>query len=323
MSGPNSILIHELRHRLQTLEVDLREAAQAQVITEHDFHVRIKRVERSVIQAQKLLSVTSAQTLPTEIPSQVDLPVMSDASRLEQKIVSRFVKDTKAYTRELAAKVRRTTDLANDASEGTSGWFKAMFRLSWLKSQIRRADQDLESVRRARVVIEDFISKSEISGNDPNPRKNQRDLLAAFQEFEAATGRVTSMRARLRGEIAKNNELRQWLEQYAIIRRQNAEGQLPPEPEKFNEAFKAAAERLTSAAKLAKERLVIARQLAAALGDSVEAKKQESNIVATSNILETVNGPQPLAATTAKLGGRKTKKNRPMSGPSDTKGVSL
>jgi hypothetical protein len=167
MSGPNSILIHELRHRLQTLEVDLREAAQAQVITEHDFHVRIKRVERSVLQAQKLLSVTSAQTLPTEIPSQVDLPVMSDASRLEQKIVSRFVKDTKAYTRELAAKVRRTTDLANDASEGTSGWFKAMFRLSWLKSQIRRADQDLESVRRARVVIEDFISKSEISGNDP------------------------------------------------------------------------------------------------------------------------------------------------------------
>jgi hypothetical protein len=265
MSGPTATSIHELRHRLQTLATDLREASQCGVITEHDFQARMRRIGRSDEYARKLLSVLSAQTLSSDLPTQVDLPVMSDASRVEQKIVSRFVKDTKVYTKDLAAKVRLAVDWSYESADGSTGWFVAMLRLSRIKTYLRKVDQDLESVRRARTVIEDFISKSEISGNEPNPSKKQRDLLAAFQEFEAATGRVTSLRARLSGEIARNQEMKHWLEQYAHIRRQKSDAQLPPETDQFHEIFQSASAALTGGAKLAKDRLVIARQLVGAL----------------------------------------------------------
>jgi hypothetical protein len=279
MSGLNAVMIHELRHRLQTLETDLREVAQSGLLTEHDFEMRLARLARSELQAKKLLQVASAKTLVAEIPSQVDLPVMSDASKVEQKIISRFVRDTKAYTKELAAKVGRIKTWSLEAAHGVPGWLSSMFRLSWIKSQIRRADLDLDAVRRARTVIEDFISKSEISGQSPHPRKNQRDLLVAFQEFESATGRVTSLRARLQGELAKNNEMRQWLQHYADQRREKTDGQLPPEPERLNEAFGPVAEYLTQGAKLAKDRLVTARQLIGALEDKVAVQQTPVSII--------------------------------------------
>jgi hypothetical protein len=318
MSGLKSTLIHELRHRLQTLEADLREASQAGRITEHDFQTRMQRMVRADQHAEKLLSVTSAQTLQTEIPSQVDLPVMSDASRLEQKIVSRFVKETKAYTKELAAKVGRATDWTIDAAHGVSGWFSAMWRLSWIKSQLRRVDQDIEAVRRARSVIEDFVAKSDISGRDPNPRKSQKDLLAAFQEFEAATGRVTSMRARLRGEVARNHDMRQWLEGYAKLRRQKAEGELPPEPEVLSEAFKSVSERLTGSAKVAHERLVIARQLITALEDPSEAKPRET--IRPELRVAADHNPIP---TSAPKGGGRAKRRQAERSTAASKGVPL
>ena len=266
MSGLDGSKVQELMHRLQSLDVDLQEAARGKLITEADYAARLKRLRRAIGEARKLKEAASAQTMPTPLPSHFDLPVMSGYSRIEQKIVARFVTDTKTYTDELAGKLQRVSSWTLEAVHDVVGWFKVIWRLSWIRSEMRRIDQDIERVRKARGVVEDFISRSEIGGIEPNPKTKQKDLLAAFAEFESATGRVTAMRAKLRGEIARNEEMKQWLNNYAHARRQVNPEKSPPEPQEVNAIGSVVAEHLLGGAKVANERLVVARRLASNLG---------------------------------------------------------
>jgi hypothetical protein len=163
------------------------------------------------------------------MPSHFDLPVMSGYSRIEQKIVARFVTVTKNYTGELATKLQQVSGWSLEAVHDVMGWIKVIWRLSWIRREMRRLEQDIDRVRKARGVVEDFISRSEIGGLEPNPKTNQRDLLAAFTEFEVATGKVTAMRAKLRSEIARNEDMKNWLSMYKAARQQNNPEKTPPE----------------------------------------------------------------------------------------------
>ena len=78
MSAPNATQIHELAHRLQTLEVDLHEAARSRTITEADYRTRLERIKQAMAQGAKLKKAMSANRMPTALPSQVDLPVLGD-----------------------------------------------------------------------------------------------------------------------------------------------------------------------------------------------------------------------------------------------------
>lgn len=258
--------VQELMHRLQSLDVDLQEAARARLITEADYTTRLKRLRRAIGEARKLKEAMSAQTMPTPMPSHFDLPVMSGYSRIEQKIVAKFVTDTKTYTRELAIRLERVGAWSLEAIQDRFGWFKAIWRLSWIRKEMRRLDQDMDRVRKARSVVEEFITRSEIGGLEPNPKTHQRDLLAAFTEFEAATGKVTAMRAKLRSEMNRNEEMRLWLANYSATRRQVNPEKAPPEPADVGALGSLLSEHLIGGAKLASDRLIVARRLAYSLG---------------------------------------------------------
>jgi len=265
MPGLDASKVQELMHRLQSLDVDLQEASRAHQITEADYTSRLNRLRRALGEARKLKEAASAQTLPTTLPSHFDLPVMSGYSRIEQRIVAKFVIDTKNYTDELAKKIKQVSSWSLETVHDTVGWFKVIWRLSWIRREMRRLEQDIEKVRRARGVVEDFISRSEIGGLEPNPKTNQRDLLAAFTEFEAATGKVTALRAKLRGEMSRNDEMRRWLSNYAEARRRTNPEKVPPEPDDVSAIGGFFADHLVGGAKLAKDRLVVARRLAYSL----------------------------------------------------------
>lgn len=262
MSALDASRVQELMHRLQSLDVDLQEAARARLITEADYTIRLKRLRRATSEARKLKEAASAQTMPTPLPSHFDLPVMSGYSRVEQRIVAKFVTDTKNYTDELASKLTKVSEWSLEAVHDAISWLKVVWRLSWMRRELRRLDQDMDRVRKARLVVEDFISRSEIGGLEPNPKTNQRDLLAAFTEFEIATGKVTAMRAKLRTEMNRNEEMKIWLDKYAHSRRQNNPEKAPPEPEDVSALGNALADHFVGGAKLANDRLVIARKLA-------------------------------------------------------------
>jgi hypothetical protein len=275
MSGLDASKVQELMHRLQSLDVDLQEAARARQITEADYTSRLKRLRRATGEARKLKEAASAQTLPTTLPSHFDLPVMSGYSRIEQRIVAKFVTDTKNYTDELAEKIKRVSSWSLETVHDTVGWIKVIWRLSWIRREMRRLEQDIDKVRKARGVVEDFISRSEIGGLEPNPRTNQRDLLAAFTEFEAATGKVTALRAKLRSEMNRNDEMRRWLASYAEARRRTNPEKVPPEPDDVSAIGGFFADHLVGGAKLAKDRLVVARRLAYSLNGTPTPQSQQ------------------------------------------------
>jgi chromosome segregation ATPase len=265
MSALDASKVQELMHRLQSLDVDLQEAARARQITDADYTVRLKRLRRAINEARKLKEAASAQTMPTPLPSHFDLPVMSGYSRVEQKIVAKFVTDTKNYTDDLATKLKKVSEWSLEAVHDTLGWLKVIWRLSWMRREMRRLEQDIERVRKARGVVEDFISRSEIGGLEPNPKTNQRDLLAAFTEFEVATGKVTAMRAKLRTEMNRNEEMKNWLAKYANTRRLTNPEKVPPEPDEVSALGSILADHFVGGAKLANDRLVVARRLAYSL----------------------------------------------------------
>lgn len=268
-------------HRLQSLDVDLQEAARARLMTEADYTTRLKRLRRAIGEARKLKEAASAQTMPTPMPSHFDLPVMSGYSRIEQKIVARFVTDTKNYTDELAAKLKRVSCWSLEAVHDVMGWIKVIWRLSWIRREMRRLEQDIDRVRKARGVVEDFISRSEIGGLEPNPKTNQRDLLAAFTEFEVATGKVTAMRAKLRSEIARNQDMKNWLAMYKAARQQNNPEKTPPEASDVQALGSVLADHLVGGAKLANDRLVVARRLAYSLDGALDGQGCEDGSLDT------------------------------------------
>ncbi len=270
MSVLDASKVQELMHRLQSLDVDLQEAARARLMTEADYTTRLKRLRRAIGEARKLKEAASAQTMPTPMPSHFDLPVMSGYSRIEQKIVARFVTDTKNYPDELASKLKRVSGWSLEAVHDVMGWIKVIWRLSWIRREMRRLEQDIDRVRKARGVVEDFISKSEIGGLEPNPKTNQRDLLAAFTEFEVATGKVTAMRAKLRSEIARNQDMKNWLAMYKDARQQNNPEKTPPEASDVQALGSVLADHLVGGAKLANDRLVVARRLAYSLDGALD-----------------------------------------------------
>lgn len=274
MSALDASKVQELMHRLQSLDVDLQEAARARQITDADYTVRLKRLRRAINEARKLKEAASAQTMPTPLPSHFDLPVMSGYSRVEQKIVAKFVTDTKNYTDDLATKLKKVSEWSLEAVHDTLGWLKVIWRLSWMRREMRRLEQDIERVRKARGVVEDFISRSEIGGLEPNPKTNQRDLLAAFTEFEVATGKVTAMRAKLRTEMNRNEEMKNWLAKYANTRRQTNPEKVPPEPDEVSALGSILADHFVGGAKLANDRLVVARRLAYSLNHNPSDKSE-------------------------------------------------
>lgn len=286
MSGLDASKVQELMHRLQSLDVDLQEAARARLMTEADYTTRLKRLRRAIGEARKLREAASAQTMPTPMPSHFDLPVMSGYSRIEQKIVARFVTDTKNYTNELAAKLQRVSGWSLEAVHDVMGWIKVIWRLSWIRREMRRLEQDIDRVRKARGVVEDFISRSEIGGLEPNPKTNQRDLLAAFTEFEVATGKVTAMRAKLRSEIARNEDMKNWLAMYKVARQQNNPEKTPPEASDVQALGSVLADHLVGGAKLANDRLVVARRLAYSLDGALDGQGFGGNSLETKSVSE-------------------------------------
>jgi hypothetical protein len=286
MSGLDASKVQELMHRLQSLDVDLQEAARARLMTEADYTTRLKRLRRAIGDARKLREAASAQTMPTPMPSHFDLPVMSGYSRIEQKIVARFVTDTKNYTNELSAKLQRVSGWSLEAVHDVIGWIKVIWRLSWIRREMRRLEQDIDRVRKARGVVEDFISRSEIGGLEPNPKTNQRDLLAAFTEFEVATGKVTAMRAKLRSEIARNEDMKNWLSMYKVARQQNNPEKTPPEASDVQALGSVLADHLVGGAKLANDRLVVARRLAYSLDGSLDGNACGDDSLETKSISE-------------------------------------
>lgn len=281
MSKINPKIMNDLMHRLQSLEIDLHEAARSRELSESEYSARLERLRYALDYAGKLKSMVMAPAPSFDKSSQVDLPMMGDYSRMEQKIIMRFVSETKNHVADLSAKAREAAEWARDAATASTGWLKGLWRLSRLRRQIARTEQDLENIRRARAAVEDFISRSAIGKNGHLSSVNQKDLIAAFREFEMATARVTSLRARVRSETTRNSDMRNWLNENSRNRRLKNPEKAPPEPKDVSAVTQSVFDRLTGGAKVANERLTIARQLANALKKEDPIQASDESKVAT------------------------------------------
>ncbi len=300
--------INDLLHRLQSLDVDLQEAMRAQDISESDYSERLDRLRNALGHANKIKALMVPSKIENNPISQVDLPVMADYSRMEQRIVSKFVADMKKKVDDVTAVSKRTTDWTKQAAVQSTGWMIAIWRLSWLRRQLIKVEHELSNVRKSRDVVEDFIARAEIGKASDAKIISQRDLMSAFNEFEQATEKVTSLRARVRSETSKNESMRSWLKSLEIERRsQNPEKPAPElyEVEKVTLEF---SDQLTGAARIASDRLVVARQVLKEIKKIQHQNEFVQNAQAEGMTHNTDVGSTPSAAAVNSMGKKKTKK---------------
>lgn len=283
MSDNKPHQLNDLMHRLRSLEVDLHEAARSRELSQASYSTRLERLRYAIQYAAKIKAMIAAPEQRIHKVSQVDLPVLTDCSRMEQKVIAKFVAGTRDHVADIARKTDQAADWSRDAANLETGWFKGVRRLSWLRMQISRTEQNIEMIRRARAAVEDFVSRSELAKPGENS-VNQRDLVSAFREFEMATDRVTALRARVRSETTRNNDMRNWLVQNSAIRRQQNPEKAPPEPKDVSAMTASVFNRLTGGAKVANDRLVVARQLFKALKRSEPASDVESTKSGTESV---------------------------------------
>jgi hypothetical protein len=78
------------------------------------------------------------------------------------------------------------------------------------------------------------------------------------------------MRAKLRTEIARNQDMKNWLAMYKVARQQNNPETPPPEASDVQALGSVLADHLVGGAKLANDRLVVARRLAYSLDGALD-----------------------------------------------------
>ncbi len=276
MSGLNSNHIGELLHSLQTLDVELYEAARKRLLTESEYAVRNDRLRHAFYTLGQFKEMVAQRENSNEFKSQVDLPIMGGYNRSEQKIVMHFVGDTMRQTEKLSKVATNVSKWTFAAASGSVGSLQSLWRLSWLRGSILRINQDLANVRKARQVVESFIERMSMGGGPSASKINQQDLLAAFCEFDATISRVTAMKSGLCRETTRNRDMRRWLSLYSKVRRQKNPEASPPEPSDVEKAAIFIDDPLTGGSKLAQQRLVVARQVETALSDWESAKRIDS-----------------------------------------------
>ena len=300
--------INDLLHRLQSMEVDLHDAMRCREISESDYSERLDQLRNALGHAQKIKAIMVPAKIQNNPLSQVDLPVMGDYSRLEQKIVTKFVSDMKKKLTEVSNLTQRAADWTQSAAVQSTGWLISIWRLSFIRRQLIKVEQELAHVRKARDVVEDFIARAEIGKASDAKVVSQRDLMSAFSEFERGTERVTALRARVRSETSKNDAMRAWLKSLEIERRSKNPEKPTPELQDVVSVTNEISHKLTGGAKLASERLVTARQVIKEMKNQQYNDSREEAFEVKS---ETVNVSPAVANVKIdqiKIGKTKTKK---------------
>jgi hypothetical protein len=272
MSGLNSNHIDELTHVLQTLDVELFEAAKSRAITEAEYMARSARLKRSFQALGQFRELVASRAQSSEFKSHVDLPIMGGYSRQEQKIVTQFLSDTKKYTQAMATRAIRISVWASEGAQGTIGAITSLWRLSWLRASIRKADQDGANIRKARQMVEDFINRTAMGGATSKSKTNQQDLLVAYCEFDSAARRIMALRSGLHRETKRSESMRSWLASYAETRTKKSPEMQPPEAMDIEVLTQRVGEPLTGGSRVVNERLAIARTVEQALSAWEEEK---------------------------------------------------
>lgn len=269
----NEQLVKQCLHRYRSLEVEIIDAARSGLVTEARFNECVKRLERvrRNLEAVHSKRETSSHVSPLKF-STIELPVLSDCSRSEQRIIRATLSDNARMLDQIAVDTTKLLSYTRDAHADKFTWITTALRLSWMRSRMLWTTRQLDLVRSMRRVIEDFIAKFSPNKFGTN---GQGDLVEAFREFEGATSRIAKLRTRLQIETALNRDQEQWLYSYETRRKEAIEPTPPPVPAELIRARNEVESQISSGAVTARERLVIASDLASSLTQESRSKGKD------------------------------------------------
>lgn len=290
----NEQLLQQCKHRYRSLEVELNDAARNGAIQSVDYARRLSALQRLGQQITSLEVVSATTKITASHPEIIDLPLLGECSRAEQKVILSALSESKKLIDQLTLDTEKLMTYASAATSESGNWIKIAFRLSWLRTRMSWTERQLISTRSLRDVLESFIRK--VAPNKPGLHPKV-DLVEAFREFETTTSRVANLRTRLRSELAKNFDQEKWLDRYEDSRRQSSTPIPPPAPAEIEAVKQGISGDVLKRAKDARERLVIAGKLADSL-------TTERNSTAIAQQKLTVPTPKPKTKANGK-GARK------------------
>lgn len=267
----NEQLLQQCMHRYRSLEVELNDAARNGAILAADYAKRVSALQQLGQQIASLEVAVATTKITASYAGVIDLPLLEECSRGEQKIIHSALSESKKLMAQLLSDTEKLMECLSSATSESGNWIKVAFRLSWMRTRMSWAERQLSSTRALRNVLESFIRR--VAPRKPESMP-QADLVEAFREFETTAARVATLGTRLRSELARNHDQENWLNRYKENRRRLSAPVPPPVPAEIELVKHDISGDILKGATNAKERLVIARKLA----DSLTTERQETAI---------------------------------------------
>ena len=254
----------------------MNDAARNGAIQATDYATRLSSLQQLGQKIASLEVSAASSKITMDRASAIDLPLLDECSREEQKIIVSALGNSKKLAEQLLQDAEKLKACLRSATSQDGNWIALVFRLSWLRARMSWADTQLTTTRSVRSMLESFIRRV-APQKQGQAQASQADLVDAFREFETATSRIANLRSKLRSEIAKNHDQEDWLKRYEAGRKRTSIPVAPPVPAELEMAKQDVGARFLDASKNASERLVIARKLADSLTKETREKAAQKN----------------------------------------------
>jgi hypothetical protein len=265
----NDELLKQCMHRFKALKAELSDAQTPGALPGVGFTHRLQRIQSLEKTIESLIAKRniSVQGLMTNHDSNMDLPVLSDCSHLEQRSILISLKETNTAMRQINKDAQNLYGKMRMSHMGTLGWIRAVFFLSWLRKAMSKLVKQLDAVRSMRRSLDHYVKHLSPSRNYGS---TQIDIIDTFKEFEHSTSRIAQLKLRIQTENSRNKDQEEWLQLYESKRQMNCYPSSPPLPAEVNKLTYELSGQVMRAAESARDRLTIASRLVKALSEPLD-----------------------------------------------------
>jgi hypothetical protein len=254
-------LVGHYKHRLLSMEADLKDLARRGRLTAKEFSRRIeslKTLQHELLMYEELGSKQNAKQ------DDLALPLLEHASPAEKQTCAKFFYRRVEWSDSIFRQMKRVCGWLDAIVTGRANFISTTLRLSALNRMLREVkrdtavfEQDVKSLDYQITTLLQKIPKTFITKRNTDAL---RGLVEVFQRLDASVSRVANLKGVMRVEEQKIAEMKAWLLQQDRIMEQTIPFVPPPSPALTEQSLRAIDRHLNIELGDCQDRLDLARQ---------------------------------------------------------------
>lgn len=208
-------LVVQYHHRLLSLEADLKDRAKSGTISPALLSRRVRRLKEVHRDLNALQRLCVAEKPGKLTATDIGLPILEDCSPEELKVVEDFLEERELDVLALEHEANKVYAWLQDAVAGRVSSLRVTMRLSKLRSFIsgyeKRAATLIEESKGLNLYVDKLLTQSHGGAGREAGKTTLEGLMSVFHRLESTISRVAKLKASVKREEAKTQEMEQWI----------------------------------------------------------------------------------------------------------------